>query len=92
MSSQKPRIALTVPDDINDLLERLSDLTGTPKTKIIIEMLGEYLPVLSSIVETLEQVKADKENGKAIVKNFAQNMLLDANIKLGQAAKEASEL
>jgi predicted DNA-binding protein len=92
MSSQKPRIALTVPDEINDLLERLSDLTGTPKTKIIIEMLGEYLPVLSSIVETLEQVKADKENGKAIVKNFAQNMLLDANIKLGQAAKEASEL
>lgn len=92
MPSKKPRIALTVPPEIDVLLDRLSDLTGTPKTKIIVEMLGEYLPVISSIVEILEQVKADKENGKAIVKNFAQNMLLDANIKLGQAAKEASEL
>lgn len=92
MPSQKPRINLTVPPHIDTLLERLSDLTGSPKTKLIIEMLEQYSPVLSSVVDALEQVNADKENGKEIVKNFAKNMLLDANIKLGEVAKEASQL
>lgn len=92
MPSKKPRIALTVPAEIDDLLDRLYSLTGTPKTKLIIEMLEQYRPVLSSLVVALEQVQADKENGREIAKKFAQSMLLDANIMMGQVAKEASQL
>lgn len=92
MPSKKPRIALTVPPEIDDLLERLYSLTGTPKTKIIIEMLELYSPVISTVIQGLEQVNADKENGKEIVKKFAQDMLMDSNIKLGELAKEVSQL
>jgi len=92
MSSQKPRIALTVPNEINDLLDRLSDLTGSPKTKLIIEMLEQYQPVLSSVVDSLEKINADKENGKEIVKKFAHEVLLDCNVKLGQFANEVNQL
>ena len=46
MPSRKPRVALTVPDDINATLDRLSELTGTVKTKLSIEMLEEYTPIL----------------------------------------------
>lgn len=92
MPTKKPRIPLTVPPEINDLLDRLSDLTGTPKTKIIIEMLELYSPVISTVIQGLEQVKADKENGKQIVKKFAQDMLMDSNIALGELAKEVSQL
>ena len=45
MANQKKRIALTVPDDMDAILDRLSDLTKLPKTKLIMEMLEEYLPV-----------------------------------------------
>ena len=35
----RKRIALSVPPKMDDILERLSDLTNQPKSKLIIEML-----------------------------------------------------
>ncbi|MCW8777107.1 hypothetical protein OQG69_18795, partial [Acinetobacter baumannii] len=77
MPTQKPRIALTVPDEINQTLDRLYELTGTPKSKLIVEMLEQYVPILEQVVDTLEKIKSDKENGKEIAKKFAQDMLFD---------------
>ena len=48
MPSRKPRVALTVPDDLNALFDRISDLNGTPKTKLMIELLEAYKPVLGN--------------------------------------------
>lgn len=92
MPSRKPRIALTVPDEINETLDRLYELTGTPKSKLIVEMLEQYVPILEQVVDTLEKIKADKENGKEIAKNFAQDMLFDGQEMLGIMAKEARDL
>jgi predicted DNA-binding protein len=92
MPSRKPRVALTVPDDINSILDRLSDLTGTPKTKLILEMLEEYMPILDRTISALEQIQADKANAPAIAKKFAQDMLLDGNEMLGLIASEAKNL
>ena len=92
MPTQKPRIAITVPDEINHTLERLYELTGTPKSKLIVEMLEQYVPVLDQVVDTLEKIKSDKENGKEIAKKFAQDMLFDGQEMLGVIAKEARDL
>lgn len=92
MPTQKPRIAITVPDEINQTLDRLYELTGTPKSKLIVEMLEQYVPVLEQVVDTLEKIKSDKENGKEIAKNFAQNMLFDGQEMLGVLASEAKKL
>ena len=92
MPSRKPRIALTVPDDINATLDRLSELTGTVKTKLIIEMLEEYLPVLDRMVLALEGIQKDKENAKEIAKKFAYEMMADGNEKLGVIAHEVKKL
>ncbi len=92
MPSRKPRIALTVPDEINETLDRLQELTGTPKSKLIVEMLEQYVPILEQVVDTLEKIKADKENGKEIAKKFAQDMLFDGQEMLGIMAKEARDL
>lgn len=92
MPSRKPRVALTVPDDINATLDRLSELTGTVKTKLIIEMLEEYLPVLDRMVIALEGIQKDKENAKEIAKKFAYEMMTDGNEKLGVMAHEVKKL
>lgn len=92
MPTQKPRIALTVPEHINDTLDRLSELTSTPKSKLIVEMLEQYVPILDEVASTLEKIRSDKENGKEIARKFAQDMLLDGNELLGSFAKEVRDL
>ena len=88
----RKRIALSVSPKMDDILERLSDLTNQPKSKLIIEMLEEYAPILEQTLNALEQIKANKENAPNIAKQFATEMLLDGNQKLGNIASEVKNL
>ncbi|TDH74535.1 hypothetical protein DWA24_20690, partial [Acinetobacter baumannii] len=88
MPSRKPRVALTMPDDLNALFDRISELNGTPKTKLIVELLQAYEPVLTEMLDTLEKIHADKENAQKIVKQFGQNLVMEASSILGDVSKE----
>ena len=92
MPSRKPRVALTMPDDLNALFDRISELIGTPKTKLIVELLQAYEPVLTEMLDTLEKVHADKENAQKIVKQFGQNLVMEASSILGDVSKEVQDL
>ena len=88
----RKRIALSVSPKMDDILERLSDFTKQPKSKLIIEMLEEYAPILEQTLTALEQIKANKENAPNIAKQFVTEMLLDGNQKLGNIASEVKNL
>lgn len=92
MPSRKPRVALTMPDDLNALFDRISELNGTPKTKLIVELLQAYEPVLTEMLDTLEKIHADKENAQKIVKQFGQNLVMEASSILGDVSKEVRDL
>jgi len=92
MPSQKPRVALTLPDDLNAVFERISVLQGIPKTKVILELLKAYQPVLEQTLDALEKIEQDKENAQKIAKEFGQNLLLDASVMLGNVSKEVKDL
>ena len=92
MPSRKARVALTMPDDLNALFDRISDLNGTPKTKLIVELLQAYEPVLTEMLDTLEKIHADKENAQKIVKQFGQNLVMEASSILGDVSKEVRDL
>lgn len=92
MPSRKPRVALTMPDDLNALFDRISELNGTPKTKLIVELLQAYEPVLTEMLDTLEKIHADKENAQKIVKQFGQNLVMEASSILGDFSKEVKDL
>lgn len=92
MPSQKPRVALTLPDDLNAVFERISVLQGIPKTKVILELLTAYQPVLEQTLDALEKIEQDKENAQKIAKEFGQNLLLDASVMLGNVSKEVKDL
>ncbi|MFU1922541.1 hypothetical protein ACM6PT_36185, partial [Klebsiella pneumoniae] len=92
MRSRKPRVALTMPDDLNALFDRISELNGTPKTKLIVELLQAYEPVLTEMLDTLEKIHADKENAQKIVKQFGQNLVMEASSILGDVSKEVQDL
>ena len=88
----RKRIALSVPPEMEEVLDKISDLTGQPKTKIILEMLEQYVPVLEQTIEALEQIRDNKENALSIVQKFAGDLLLDGNQMLGQIATEVKNL
>ena len=92
MPSRKARVALTMPDDLNALFDRISDLNGTPKTKLIVELLQAYEPVLTEMLDTLEKIHADKENAQKILKQFGQNLVMEASSILGDVSKEVQDL
>lgn len=92
MPSRKPRVALTMPDDLNALFDRISELNGIPKTKLIVELLQAYEPVLTEMLDTLEKIHADKENSQKIVKQFGQNLVMQASSILGDVSKEVQDL
>ena len=88
----RKRIALSVPPDMEELLDKISELTGQPKTKIILEMLEQYVLILEQMLKALEQIRDNKEDALNIAKQFASEMLLDGNQKLGQIATEVKNL
>lgn len=92
MPSRKPRVALTVPDDLNALFDRISELNGVPKTKIMLDLLTAYKPVLEEMLNTLEKIHADKENAQKILKQFGQNLVMEASSILGDVSKEVQGL
>ena len=92
MPGRKARVALTMPDDLNALFDRISELNGTPKTKLIVELLQAYEPVLTEMLDTLEKIHADKENAQKIVKQFGQNLVMEASSILGDVSKEVQDL
>ena len=73
-------------------MQRLSDIQEIPKTKIIIELLTAYQPILEETLSALEKIHKDKENAQKIVKEFGQNLLLDASVMLGNMSKEVKDL
>ena len=64
--TKKRRIALTVDDDLNGILDELSRLTQTPKSTIIVDFLKDAKPHLKDIVDALKLVE-DKKSAVPIM-------------------------
>lgn len=78
MPSQKPRLNLTLDDELNDLITDLAKLMGIPKTRVITDVLKDVLPVLTEMRDALESAK-EKKNVLPHLARIAAN----ANIKTG---------
>jgi hypothetical protein len=75
MPSQKPRIALTVDNDLNKLLEDLSLLMKKPKSTIVTDLLVDVTPMLKDLKEALELAEQKKD-----IKPVLARMTAKANI------------
>ena len=86
MPSQKPRIALTVDNDLNDLLQDLSVLMKRPKSTIITDILVDVTPMLKDLKEALEL--AEQKKALKDMKEMAQIYGFDIS-RPAKTAKEA---
>lgn len=87
MPSQKPRLNLTLDEDLNEVITDLSQLMGIPKTRVITDLLNDVLPVLSEMRDALRLAK-DK---KSVIPNLAR-LAAGANAEAGTINAEMADL
>lgn len=87
MPTQKPRIALTVPEDLNELLDNVSELMGKPKSTFIVEFLTDVQPLFQELYNSLSHAKEMKDNIPSLIRLTAM-----ANQQVGVMNSEMSEL
>lgn len=87
MSSQKPRIALTVDNELNDILEDIKELTNTPKSTFITEFLNDAKPLLIDLRDALKLAQEKKDYMPSLMK-----MTASANAKAAEINSGMSDL
>jgi predicted DNA-binding protein len=58
MTTQKPRISLTLPDDLKPVLDALAEAQGKPVSTVVVELLVEMQPQLVGITKFMRAVKS----------------------------------
>lgn len=83
------RIALSVPEDLDEILTRLSRELQKPKTAIITEMLKDALPTLVQVLDAIEESK--KGQSQVLVESVAK-FITDASASMNQKKIEFEEI
>lgn len=92
MPSRKPRVALTLLDDLNVLLDQVADYQGTPKTKLITDILLECKPIFEQMLSAYKLIEENKEGTADIVKKFGAQAVVEASSKTTALAQEVASL
>ena len=87
MPSQKPRLNLTLDEDLNEIITDLSQLMSIPKTRVITDLLKDVLPVLTEVRDALRLAKEKK----SVVPNLAR-IAASANAGTGVINSEMADL
>lgn len=72
MSTEKPRITITLDNDQHEVLHRLSRLQGSSMSRILRDFVKEVTPILSKVADSLEIAKKASEGAKANLRKAAE--------------------
>lgn len=87
MEIRSRRVPLTVPHELDSILDRLMVLQGKKKTQIILELLMEFQPILGQVADALEAIQQKKD--PALILNA---MTVGSMAKIGEAATLIAEV
>ena len=85
MPSKRPRMALTLPDDLKTILDDLADAVGKPASKVVTELLQEMAPQLQGLAKI---ARATKAGNKAAAKRALIHTLGDGMAQLLMAQQD----
>ena len=83
------RLALSLPDDLDLALTKLSQLTGQPKSSIITEILSDALPFIAQVTEAIVEAKEGQLH--QAVQTTAK-FLEEATLKINQSHLDLGSL
>lgn len=82
MAEEKKRVALSLPDDMDEVITELARRMGTPKTTVIMSVLESGLPALKKTLFVMRKVQDSQEKG---VLGAMKNMMLDAGFNFSNS-------
>lgn len=85
--AQQKRVALTMPPHLDRVFDRLAELEGKPKTKVIIDYLESLAPHAESMIAALESIKEKRGNPVEALQTLTAEMLKT----IGQLGQEMDE-
>jgi predicted DNA-binding protein len=78
MPSQKTRVALTLPDEVVEVLDRMSKVSGAGRATIVRSWLIEGLPVLQGLAEAMELASQKNVDGFRVITETLRNVVGEA--------------
>ena len=66
MSARQKRLAISVDDDLNELLDALAKLEGKPKATLVADILHQMQPHFKQLIKAMELVEQKKDPSKVI--------------------------
>lgn len=75
MPTKKPRMALTLPDDVHAALFSLADAMEKPAASVVSELLQEMVPQLEGLAKVIRASKAGKRDAARLA---LQHMMGDS--------------
>lgn len=75
MPSKRPRMALTLPDEVHAAVHELADAMGKPASQVVTSLLQEMVPQLQGLAKIH---RASKAGNAQAAKRALQHMVGDA--------------
>ena len=85
------RVPLSLSPQPHEIISDLSELQNKPMSRVIVELLEEMQPVLSSVRDGLQEVK-DSNDPKSVLKRLGQELVLSGTEQLGSISREVKDL
>ena len=85
------RISISLNPDLYAVISDLADLQNKPMSRVVVELMEEIHPILSNMASAMAEVKKSN-NPTAVLKQFGQNAIMDANELLGGFSQEIKKL
>ena len=85
------RISISLNPELYAVVSQLADLQSKPMSRVVVELMEEMHPILASMASAMAEVKKSNDP-TAVLKQFGQNAIMDANELLGGFSQEIKKL
>lgn len=77
MPSRKPRLALTIPDELAHVLAEFREATGVSPASFVTSMLIDAMPMIRSVTRAAQMAKTDKAEAFGVLSSTLAEALHD---------------
>lgn len=86
------RLSISLPDDLYNAIERLSELQGASKSSVLNEFLSPALPTINNLADLLEHLLKASPEERAQIKEQMLQVELNAELQLKSLTEATREL
>jgi hypothetical protein len=73
MTTQNPRLALTIEPELKKIYEETAAIIGIPASRLIVQIMAEAAPAIKKMGEALQKAKQDPVTGLFGLAEILQN-------------------